>query len=142
MTGNPESGRALDVACRLAADRGASIVALTVIEVPTLFPLDAHMDVERAQAHVIMERAVAVGESYGVAVGPRVRRAREAGTAIVAEIEATGVEFAVLGAPRRLHTQGGAARLGHTVAQVLTGAPCRVLVISATPRTERLSASG
>jgi nucleotide-binding universal stress UspA family protein len=139
---NPESGKALDVACRLAADHGASIVAVTAIEVPALLPLDAHMAAEEARSHQLMERAVAVGASYGVAVAPRVRRAREAGAAIVDEIEAAGVEFAVLGAPRRLHARSGPARLGRTVAQVLTGAPCRVLVISATPPAESLSAFG
>jgi nucleotide-binding universal stress UspA family protein len=139
---NPESGKALDVACRLAADRGASIVAVTAIEVPALLPLDAHMVAEEARSHLLMERAVAVGASYGVAVAPRVRRAREAGEAIVEEIAATGVEFVVLGAPRRHQMRGGPARLGRTVAQVLTGAPCRVLVISATPSTEALSAFG
>jgi nucleotide-binding universal stress UspA family protein len=139
---NSESDTALDVACRLAAERGASIVALTVIEVPALLPLDAHMAAEEASAHTLLERAVAVGASYGVGVVPRIRRAREAGTAILSEIASTGVEFAVLGAPRRLHAQAHPARLGRTVAHVLKAAPCRVLLISATPSAERLSAAG
>ena len=34
VAGNRETEEAMDVACRLAADRRASVVALTVVEIP------------------------------------------------------------------------------------------------------------
>ena len=47
VPGRP-SDDALDLACRLAAERGARVVALTVIEVPLELPLDAELpDEER-----------------------------------------------------------------------------------------------
>ena len=41
-----ESEEALDLACRLAAERRATIVAITVIEVPLDKPLDAELPEE------------------------------------------------------------------------------------------------
>jgi nucleotide-binding universal stress UspA family protein len=54
---NPESERAMDVACRLATDRGATITVVNVVEVPAVLPLAAHMTEEEAAAHRLLERA-------------------------------------------------------------------------------------
>ena len=45
------SDEAMDVACRLAAERRATIVAMTVIEVPLNLPLDALLPDEVAEAN-------------------------------------------------------------------------------------------
>jgi nucleotide-binding universal stress UspA family protein len=122
---NIESERAMDVACRLAADRGATIAAVSVVEVPPVLPLDAHMDAEEREAHRLLERAAAIGDSYGVSVTPRIVHARDAAEAVVAEAERRRTEVVVIGAPRRRGT------IGTTVEHVLKKAPCRVMIVGA-----------
>jgi nucleotide-binding universal stress UspA family protein len=122
---NVESERAMDAACRLAADRGAAVAAVNVIEVPPVLPLDSHMTAEEAAAHRLLERAAAVADSYGVTVAPRILRGRSAADAIVAQAEQRHTELVVIGAPRKRRRA-----FGSTVEHVLKNAPCRVLVIA------------
>jgi basic amino acid/polyamine antiporter, APA family len=127
VPGQP-SDAAMDVACRLAAERGSRIVALSVIEVPLDRELaDGMPDVERT-ADRELDEAVAIGESYGVRVLGRLERARSAARAIVAEAEARNAEIIVLGSPRRTRGASQTAVFGQTVDYVLKHAPCRVLV--------------
>jgi APA family basic amino acid/polyamine antiporter len=130
VPGEP-SDAAMDVACRLAAERGARIVALSVIEVPLDLDLgDGIPDVEQL-ADRELDEAVAIGESYGVRVLGRLERARSAAKAIVAEAEARNAEIIVLGSPRRQGAASQSAVFGKTVDYVLKHAPCRVLVTAA-----------
>jgi APA family basic amino acid/polyamine antiporter len=127
-----ESEAAVDLACRLAAERGGSIVALTVIEVPLELPLDATLpgNAER-KAHDLLDEARAIGDAYGVDVVGRLVRARRAGRAIVDEADRRNSEIIVMGAPRRdIHRRRGRI-FGGTVDFVLKNAPCRVMVAAA-----------
>jgi APA family basic amino acid/polyamine antiporter len=127
-----ESEAAVDLACRLATERGGSIMALTVIEVPLELPLDATLpgNAER-KAHDLLDEARAIGDAYGVDVVGRLVRARRAGRAIVDEAERRNSEIIVMGAPRRdLHRRRGRI-FGGTVDFVLKNAPCRVMVAAA-----------
>jgi APA family basic amino acid/polyamine antiporter len=130
IAGQP-SDDALDVACTLAAERGSRIVALSVLEVPLDLPLGAELPEREQHAGQELDEAVAIGESYGVAVVDRLVRARDAGSAIVDEARARNAEIIVLGAPRRRLGRRERAVFGRTVDYVLRHAPCRVLVTSA-----------
>jgi len=127
IAGQP-SDDAMDVACRLAAEKGSRIVALSVIEVP----LDRHLSERQveleAHANRELDEAVAIGDSYGVRVVGRLDRARSAGQSIVAEAAARDAEIIVIGSPRQRLTSSQAAVFGKTVDYVLKHAPCRVLV--------------
>jgi nucleotide-binding universal stress UspA family protein len=79
------SQEAIDFACRLAAERRASIAAVSVVGVPLELPLDAELPDEEAKADEALDAAVAIGELYGVDVVARLLRARSAGRAIVRE---------------------------------------------------------
>ena len=124
------SEEAMEVASRLAADRGARILAVAVLEVPLHLPLDAILEAEVERADAVLDEARAIGDSYGVNVITRLVRGRRAGRAIVDEAERRGVEIVVMGAPR------GAGRrraiFGETVDFVLKHSACRVMV--AAPR--------
>lgn len=126
----------MDVACRLAADHGATIAAVSVIEVLPVLPLDAHMTSEEAVAHRLLNRAAAIADSYGVHVVPRVLRARDAAAAIVRQAEERQSEIILIGAPRRRR-----APFGSTVKHVLKHAPCRVMVIGAAQNEANLAQS-
>jgi APA family basic amino acid/polyamine antiporter len=127
VAGQP-SDAAMDVACRIAAERGSRIVALSVIEVPLDLPLTEELPELEAPANRELDEAAAVGDSYGVRVLTRLERAHAAGPAIVAEAEAREAEIIVLGSPRRTLTSAQAAVFGKTVDYVLKHATCRVLV--------------
>jgi nucleotide-binding universal stress UspA family protein len=121
-----ESLRAVEVASRLAADRHPSLTLVTVIELPPLLPLGAHMLEEEAKARDLLVRAEAIADARGVHVATQILRARDAGTAIADLVEANPPELVVIGAAR-----GPRGRLGSTVRQVLTRAPSRVLLVAA-----------
>jgi nucleotide-binding universal stress UspA family protein len=123
------SVEAVDVACRLAAERHGSITVTTVVEVPPQLPLDAHMDEEDEDAHAVLARAQAVADSYGVDVSSCVVHARDAAEAIVEQARRTGAELLVVGG-----TCGG-RRIRGTIRDVLRKAPCRVALIAARPRS-------
>jgi basic amino acid/polyamine antiporter, APA family len=132
IPGQP-SDAAMDVACRLAAERRARIIALNVLEVPLDHALtDRFPDLERV-ANAELDEAAAIGDSYGVRVLTRLERAHAAGPAIVTEANARDAEVIVLGSPRRHLTAAQSAVFGKTVDYVLKHADCRVLVTAAEP---------
>ena len=130
----PPSDAAMDVACQLAAERRARIVALNVIEVPLDQALTEDFPELESTANAELDEAAAVGDSYGVRVVTRLERAHAAGPAIVAAADARNAEIIVLGSPRRHLTAGQpSAVFGQTVDYVLKHASCRVLVTAAEP---------
>jgi len=131
VVGGPSSDAAMDLACRLAAERGSRIVALNVLEVPLDRAVSERLPELERSANRELDEAVAIGDSYGVRVLGRLERARNPGLAIVAEATARGAEIIVLGSPRRTLRTGHAAVFGKTVDYVLKHAPCRVLVAAA-----------
>jgi nucleotide-binding universal stress UspA family protein len=133
---NPESERAMDVACRLADEHGASIAVLHVVEIPPVLPLGAHMTTEEQSAHRLLERSAAVADRYGVGVSPRILHDRVAGEAIVGFAARHGIELIVIGARRKRRRP-----FGSTVEQVLRKADCRVLMIGAAAEAEAVTAA-
>jgi nucleotide-binding universal stress UspA family protein len=131
------SDDALDVACSLAAERKARIIALSVVEVPLELSLDAALpELERA-ANQELDEAVAIGDSYDVRVTPRLVRGRSASREIVREAERRGAEIIVLGSPRKRLTTRRGAVFGSSVDRVLRRAPCRVLIASSPEQAAR-----
>jgi nucleotide-binding universal stress UspA family protein len=127
ISGESDSGRALEIACALAAEHGAEVVVAYVIEVSPLLPLDARMEEDEAAAREALHRAEAVADSFGLRLRARKIRAREAGPAIVELAGELGAEVVVMSAPRKRRAYGR-SRFGATVRQVLAKAPCPVLV--------------
>jgi APA family basic amino acid/polyamine antiporter len=124
IVAGPESREAIDLAARLAAERGATIVALRVLVVPMELPLDAALPDLEAESDRLLDDARVTASTYGVRTVDRLVRARQAGRAIVDEAERRHAEIVVLGAPRGRHRR----IFGHTVDYVLKHAPCRVMV--------------
>lgn len=128
LSPGPEAGRAVRIACELAADRDAQLTAAAVIEVPLEAPLaspDAHAE---AAAREAVRTAQALGMTYGVSVEGVVVHARDAGEAIVGEAEERQAQVVVLAAEWPAG-RGRIRRLGRVTDHVLKRAPCRVLLI-------------
>ena len=123
------SDEAMDFACRLAAERRASIVAVTAIQVPLDLPLDAVLAEDVEEANAQLDEARAIGDSYGVRVTGRIARTRNIGREIVDEAIRRGSEVIVMAGPRRVRLQRGRRQIfGDSVDFVLRHAPCRVMV--------------
>ena len=125
LADNAETDTALDIACRLAAERHCSLTAVAVVEVPAMLPVDAHMPEEEAIAKHLLRRAETAGDSYGIKVSRRLVRGRDAATAIV-EAAGEATELLVIGAPR-----SRSRPFGRTTESVLKRAACRVMLIAA-----------
>jgi APA family basic amino acid/polyamine antiporter len=123
-----ETEEALVAAARLAAERGATIAIVAVLEVPYSLPLDADMPDEEAEADELLDEARAVVERYGVRAVTRLARARRAGPAIVEDAAQRQAELVVLGARRRAVRGARTPVFGGTVRTVLKESPTRVLV--------------
>ena len=127
---NAETDIALDIACRLAAERHCSLTAIAVVVVPATLPIDAHMPEEEAHVKHLLRRAETAGDSYGIHVARRLVRARDAATAIVEQAASDRAELVVIGVPRSRRRP-----YGRTTESVLKGAPCRVMLIAAPAET-------
>jgi len=125
-----DSLSALEIACRLAADNGAKITAVAVIEVPAQLPIDAHFRDQEESARRLLERAEATGDAYGVKVVPRLVRARDVSAAIVEQAITGRSEVILVGAPRAQLTVSARRIAPDPILRVLRDAPCRVMMVS------------
>jgi APA family basic amino acid/polyamine antiporter len=157
LMGTPLDDDIVQTAGRLAAeedaeafeeDKGATIEALWVFEVPMSLPIDAALpEAQLKQARAALARAKAVGEEYeGVEVATATVRARRAGQAIVDEARRRGVQAVVLAAEEPSKIRGGALLggrggpldnfVGDVTKYVLAKAPCQV-ILTAPPASEQ-----
>jgi APA family basic amino acid/polyamine antiporter len=114
------------LACQLATEKGATIDAVYVVEVPMNLPMDASMERERAKGRQILDVAMAVAAEFGVEAWPHLVPARRAGRAIVETAEEWDCDVVVIGSPRKLRSD--ARLVGSTVEYVLRNAPGEVLL--------------
>jgi nucleotide-binding universal stress UspA family protein len=124
-----ETEHALDLACRVAANRGARIVLVAPAVLERELPLNAHLDGALTELKARLESATAVARSYGVAVRREIVRTRP-GTfgEDVARIAAErGAELVVVGAP--VESRRGFRRaFPRDVLLLVRDAPCRVMI--------------
>jgi APA family basic amino acid/polyamine antiporter len=156
LSGSPLDDDIIQTAGRLAAeedvesyekDKGATIEALWIFEVPMSLPIDAALpEAQLKQARAALARAKAVGEEYeGVEVATATVRARRAGQAIVDEAKRRGVQAVVLAAEEPSKIRGGALLggrggplddfVGEATKYVLAKAPCPV-ILTAPPASD------
>jgi nucleotide-binding universal stress UspA family protein len=130
ISGTAESERAMETACALAAEHGASVTAVFVVEVSPLLPLDASMSDEEAEAREALVRAEAIADTFGLRVHTRSVRSRDSGKAIVDLVESEDTELVVIGASRGRRPGRRWMAFDGTVRHVLAKAPCRVMVVA------------
>ena len=124
-----ETEHALDLACRLAADRGARIVLVAPLVVERELPLNAHMDGTLTGLNERIESAIAVASSYGVGVRREIVRTRPGslGEEVARVAAERRAELVVVGAP--VESRRGFRRaFPHEVLLLVRDAPCRVMI--------------
>jgi APA family basic amino acid/polyamine antiporter len=115
-------------AVKLAAEHGASVEALHVIQVPLDLPLDAQLAEEEERAVESLAEARAIGQENDVEVTGTAVRARAIGRAIVDRASEIGADLIVLGSSPRWRRQS--RFFSPTVDFVLRHAPCEVLIVA------------
>jgi nucleotide-binding universal stress UspA family protein len=135
-----ETEHALDLACRLAADRGARVVLVAPLVVERELPLNAHMDGRLTGLKERLESAAAVASSYGVAVRREIVRTRPGslGEDVARFAAERRAELVVVGAP--VESRRGFHRaFPREVLLLVRDAPCRVMIatgpVAAVPST-------
>jgi nucleotide-binding universal stress UspA family protein len=124
-----ETEHALDLACRLAADRGAQIVLVAPLVVERELPLNAHMDGTLTGLKERLECAAALVSSYGVGVRREIVRTRPGsfGEDVARVAAERRAELVVVGAP--VESRRGFHRaFPREVLQLVRDAPCRVMI--------------
>jgi nucleotide-binding universal stress UspA family protein len=124
-----ETEHALDLACRLAADRGARIVLVAPLVVERELPLNAHFNREVTELKERLESAAAVASSYGVGVRRVIVRARPGsfGEKVARVAAERRAELVVVGAPVESR-RGFRHAFPRDVLLLLRDAPCRVMI--------------
>jgi nucleotide-binding universal stress UspA family protein len=124
-----ETEHALDLACRLAADRGAQVVLVAPLVVERELPLNAHFNGEVTELKERLESAAAVASSYGVGVRREIVRARPGsfGEKVARVAAERRAELIVVGAPVESR-RGFHHPFPREVLLLLRDAPCRVMI--------------
>jgi nucleotide-binding universal stress UspA family protein len=129
LLGREETEHAVDLACRLAADRGARVILVAPLVVEPELPLNAHLHDEKAASRARLDEAAAIAESYGVRATKRlvVTRERALGLELASVASEYRAELIVVGSP--VESRRGFRRaFPSEVFSVLREAPCRVMV--------------
>jgi len=129
VSGNHVDADVIRMACDLAADSGASVYAVYVIEVERSLPLDASLEQESARAEEILGKVQAVAKEVGHDIDTGLLQAREAGPAIVHEAIQGRADLIVMGVGYRRRL--GVFDIGDTISHVLRDAPCHVVLYRA-----------
>lgn len=112
--------------CQLAAEKGATIDVVHVVEVPMELSLDAPLVDQKRRGQRILDAAMAVAREFGVEAWPHLVTARQPGRAIVETAREWHADVIVLGAVKRRPL--GDRLFGDTATFVMRNAPDEVLV--------------
>jgi nucleotide-binding universal stress UspA family protein len=118
----------VSLAAQLSNGMDAELVALHVVEVPRVTPLEAEDEVIDHAGKEILAKAEQVATKFSKKVSLHLVRARNIGDAIVAEAKNLEVDLLVMGHHKPHPHPLGELLLGSTVQYVTRHAPCRVIV--------------
>jgi nucleotide-binding universal stress UspA family protein len=133
---------ALDLASRLAFERGTRLLLLAPLYVDWELPLNAHFKEEEAALRAELQQDRALAESYGVSAHTQIVRTRpgELGRGVAEAAAEVKASLIVLGAA--VDSQRGFRRpFSRDVWSVLNDAPCPVMIATGEPqKAERAAA--
>ncbi len=116
------------LACCLAgADRHSEVHVLHVVLIPRALPLETDIKEAVTSGEGLLAKAEEVAEErFGLSVRTDLLQARDAGPAILEEINEKAIDVVVLG--HRRHRGFSEPVFGSTIAYVVRHAPCRVVI--------------
>ena len=134
VSGLPANEEAIRLACQIARQDKAKVLATHVIEVQRNLPLDSENADKVEHGEAILEHADKVAKTVKGTVESELLQARVAGSALVNEAIERGVDLIIVGVP--YHSPLGDFQLGATTLYILKNAPCRVWLIRELPPVE------
>ena len=123
----PVTEELVRVSCKIAKLEKAKVYIVYVFEVPRALPLDAEISEEFEKGDLVLEKAAAVAEEFGLEPETDIIQARAAGTGIVDEARDLGADLIAVGMNTK--PKLGDYIFGSTVNYVLDRAPCQVIVV-------------
>jgi len=131
LLGRDETEHALDLACRLASQRHASVVLVAPVIVDQELPLNANFDRETEDLKDRLSRAKEIARSYGVGAKERIIRTRAGGLGreLAEVVTDHRAKLVVVGAPVESRRGFRRAFPAETLA-IVRDAPCRVMIVS------------
>jgi nucleotide-binding universal stress UspA family protein len=118
----------LTLACQLSQGMEGDLVALHVVEIPLVTPLEAADETIDHAGKEVLAQAKRVAEKFPWPLSTELLRAREVGEAMVGVAREQGMDLLVMGHHKpHLHTLSETL-LGGIVRYVAHHAPCRVIV--------------
>jgi universal stress protein family protein len=121
--------RIVALAAQMVRSRNGSVELLAVLEVPFTLPLDARVEEDEKLAIENLDCAESVAKQRVTAVNKRIVKARNAGPAIVREVEIQATDL-ILMANMPVRVRGSIQHIHPAVDYVMKNAPCEVLVLS------------
>jgi nucleotide-binding universal stress UspA family protein len=128
---DPRSLRAAEAAARISS-KTATVVLVSVLEVPRELPLEALFPDEELAARATLRRAAAVVEAYGIHVVQHLERAYSAAPTVLELAEEHQADLIVVAAPTR--ARRGRSVFGPTATAILHRATCRVMLVTGPAR--------
>ena len=135
ISGIPAEDEALRLACQMARQEKAKVLATHVIEVQRNLPLDSENSEKVQRGEVMLEHAEKVAKSAKGNIETEMLQARSAGSALVNEAIERQIDLVIVGVPYRRPL--GDLQLGSTTMYILKNAPCRVWLIRELPPDEK-----
>jgi nucleotide-binding universal stress UspA family protein len=124
VEGTPRDDEVLRLAALLARQDKAVLLAIYVIEIQRMLPLETENAPQIERGELVLQHAEQVTKQNGVRADTDLLQARIAGPALVDEANERGVDLIIMGVPYR--EPRGELFLGNTAIYVMKNAPCQV----------------
>ncbi len=138
VAGNPVDEDAIRLAVQMARQDKAKVLVVHVIEVQRNLPLNSDNVEQMTHADTILEQTQQFAKEAKGSIEMDLLQARTAGSALVDEAVARGVDLIILGVPYRKPL--GDFVLGSTTLYILKNARCRVWLCRELARDQKPAA--
>lgn len=126
VDGSESDEEAVALACRLAKQDKADIIAVYVIPIDRTLPLDAEIETEVKKAEAILDRMESIAADQNCRLETDLLQARELAPTIVDEAIEREVDLIVMASAYQ--QRFGQFSLGEMIPHILKHAPCRVIL--------------
>ena len=134
VSGIPADDDAIRLACQIARQDKAKVLAAHVIEIQRNMPLDSEDSTKVEHGEKILEDAERIAKSAKGSLEAELLQARVAGAALVNEAIERKIDLMIVGVPYRKPL--GEFLIGTTTMYLLKNAPCHVWLCRELPRDE------
>jgi nucleotide-binding universal stress UspA family protein len=116
------------LACQMAQGMGADLLALHVVEVPLVTPIEALEEAIDHEGKQVLTQAKHVAAKFTPHFSSELLRARDGGEAIVGVAKEKGIDLLVMGHHKPHSHPVSETLFGGTVRYVARHTPCRLIV--------------